>query len=418
MKRAWSFAVAAAAITGVAWSIAAYVADERSRIPASQFTQEFTINLRRPDIVSSLRYAPSGDFASDLVADSTLRDVVIPVKLRDLTPRMRAAWLDAVARYDDQMSRASGLMLDAIRERPGWPYHQSLLGQLVYTRDARRLSPDLVRRYQQWEVPLSAAATSAETDDSLWQSLALAYLQTWPDLHIVHERAAPAVLRRAFADADFVGSAFGNVIEILGGERAVNVLPDRAAPLREAFLHVARTGDLNLAWQISQRWERAEMREQAIDAGDIERIATREVPSQVALRCRIWVAHHADSLFAASSMPAATRVLQLWPADDSKEEDTLRRLVAGNRDLRCNPTSPSMNSISIRSQEDRTICGGVPLTLSLECSNSEIVELRQNDWILRRIMCAAGDRPSFPVASARAAYMLSSRVLARAKAGA
>lgn len=315
MSRAANVLLAMLCLAGAYASFAVYAEDRRARVAPSRFAEQYTMMLRRPDVVRSLDLAPSGDFASDLIADATLRDVVVPVQLSAVTPSVRAAWIDAVTRYDEQLSRAAELMLDAIAQRPGWPYHRTLLAQLVYTRDARSLSRDLVTHSTRWSVPLSSGARGAESDGSLWQSLALAYLQTWPDLGREHGANAAQVFRRAFADADFVRNAFLPLVAIVGKPAAMTLLPDSPAPLRAAFGQLETSGDLDGAWQVHQRWQAAEWRSRQRDLDRIERMTRRGDYFEVRRLCVLWTSAHSISDFDSPAARAQlARLLEVWPA--------------------------------------------------------------------------------------------------------
>jgi hypothetical protein len=295
-------------------SYATYAMDRSSRIPAQKFAKQYTMPLRRPEIVKSLEYAPSGDFATDLVADATLRDVAVPVNLSGLPADARAAWIDAVPKYDEQMTRATNLALDAIAGRPGWPYHSALLGQLVYTRQARSLSPDLVRNHALWSKPLHDAATNASTDDALWQSLALAQLQTWADLGRIHAKTAHPIFLHAFEDPEFVTNTFAQAVNTIGKETAFRALPDRAKPLWRALQEVGKGGDVLAAWAIHQRWDAAEWRERGEDLTAIEKHAARRDVEETRRLCVQWTSVH--SVWDYDSKEAhrqAARLLEMWP---------------------------------------------------------------------------------------------------------
>jgi hypothetical protein len=325
---------------GFAWaSYATYSMDHSSRIAEQRFAVQYAMPIRRPEIVKSLEYAPSGDFAADLVADATLQDVAGPVELADLSAQARAAWLDAVPKYDEQMAGAANLALDAIAARPGWPYHSSLLGQLFYLRQARSLSPDLVRKHDLWSKPLYIAATDAATDNSLWQSLAVAELQTWPELGNLHVKTALSVFRHAFEDPDFVASTFGPAVNALGKDAALQVLPDRAEPLHAALQVVGKGGDVLAAWSIHQRWDAAEWRERADDLAAIQVHAARGDIDETRGLCVRWMSVHSvwdyDSKVARAQNE---RLMEIWPVGkegrwtDDPRAQIVRYFLSGRTD--------------------------------------------------------------------------------------
>jgi hypothetical protein len=301
-------------LTGAVASYLVYQKDREHRAPVREFAAEYAMPLRRPDVANSLRYAPSADFAADLVADATLRDVLAPVNLNDVAPAVRAAWIDAVPRYDAQIRDAAGLTLDAIALRPGWPYHASLLGRLTFTADRRSFAPALVDDYQRWAKPLHAAATDAAADDSLWQFLALSYLQTWPDLGRNFERSAPAVFRRAFEDSNFVHHALTPAMDIIGGAATLSYLPESPRPLRTAWWQLSRAGDADSAWMIHRRWERAEWDARNADLRLIERASNRGDLERTRSLCYAWAyAHPAADYDSSAAHVQVIRVLELWP---------------------------------------------------------------------------------------------------------
>jgi hypothetical protein len=216
VKRASSILIAIVSAAATFASYVGYAQDRDARSALYKWSNRFNLSLRHPDVVDSLEYAPSADFGADLLTDVTLRDVAAPVDLTKLEPAVRIAWLDAVPRFDEQMRATVNIELVAIGERPGWPYHSALLGQVVYARDARAVSGDLVRRYNRWCKPLYIAAANAQSDETLWQALAISYIQTWPDLRVVHELTSRSVFVHAFSDVTFVRAALRPAITIVG----------------------------------------------------------------------------------------------------------------------------------------------------------------------------------------------------------
>lgn len=315
-----------------------FAKDRDARKPVEAFAQRFQMTLRRPAVAATLQYAPSADFATDLVADASLRDATVSVRLAGLTPEQRMAWLDAIGHIDEQLARAADLSLDAMTQRPGWPYHPALLGQLVYTRDARALSPSIVTQSNRWTVPLGVATTAASNDDLLWQFTALAYLQTWPDLGSQHRNATP-VFRRAFEDVDFVRATFASAVQIIGIDAAVNNLPDAPKPLWAAFNQLANAGDMDHAWRVHQRWDAAEWNRRAADLAAIEQAASRRDVGIVRAKCESWTRDHSVWDYDTPAAHAqAARLLELWPVSDSgkwsndERADVIRYFLSGRRE--------------------------------------------------------------------------------------
>jgi hypothetical protein len=315
-----------------------YALDRDQRKPVDAFAQKYTMTLRRPDVTTSLQYAPSADFAADLIADASLRDATMTVRLAGLTPEQRIAWLDAVGRLDEQLGNAADLTLDAMTRRPGWPYHAGLLGQLVYTRDARALSPSIVAQSNRWSVPLRIASSVASNDELLWQFTALAYLQTWPELSEQHRDATP-VFRRAFQDVDFVRATFSSATQIIGTDAAIDNLPESPKPLWAAFNQLANAGDIENAWRVHQEWDGAEWSQRATDLAEIEKAASKGDIAVVRALCETWTRNH--SVWDYDSPAAhkqAARLLELWPVSatgswpNDARADLIRYFMSGRRE--------------------------------------------------------------------------------------
>jgi hypothetical protein len=334
----------AAVVVAVSCGVLAFLAydahalDRDQRKPVDAFAQKYTMTLRRPDVTTTLQYAPSADFAADLLADASLRDATMTVRLAGLTPEQRIAWLDAVGRLDEQLGSAAGLALDAMTQRPGWPYHAGLLGQLVYTRDARALSPSIVTQSNRWSVPLRVATSVASNDTLLWQFTALAYLQTWPELGPHHQDATP-VFRRAFQDVDFVRATFSSAAQIIGTDAAIDNLPESPRPLWAAFNQLANAGDVEHAWRVHQEWDAAEWRQRAIDLAAIEKAASKSNLAIVRALCQTWTRNHSVWDYDSPAAHAqAARLLELWPVSESGKwandarADIIRYFISGRRE--------------------------------------------------------------------------------------
>jgi hypothetical protein len=316
-----------------------YAVDRDQRKPVDAFAQKYTMTLRRPDVTTSLQYAPSADFAADLIADASLRDATMTVRLAGLTPEQRIAWLDAVGRLDEQLGSAADLALDAMTQRPGWPYHAGLLGQLVYTRDARALSPSIVTQSNRWSVPLRIASSVALNDELLWQFTALAYLQTWPELSEQHRDATP-VFRRAFQDVDFVRATFSSATQIIGTDAAIDNLPESPKPLWAAFNQLANAGDIEHAWRVHQEWDVAEWKQRATDLAAIEKAAPKGDIGIVRALCETWTRNHSVWDYDSPAAHAqAARLLELWPVSatgkwsNDARADIIRYFISGRDDV-------------------------------------------------------------------------------------
>ncbi len=315
MRRVSNIALAVAAATALAASIAVFAHDRNTRVAPNAFANKYTFKQRRPEIIDSITLAATGAEAADLIADTAIRDAVEPVSLAGVDNEVRNAWLDLVPRTDGELKDASGLMLEAIKTNPGWPYHEALLGETVYTRHSRNLSPELVTKYEQWRIPLLAGAEAANVDDNLWQSLAVGYIQTWPDLGRIHVKTSRMVFHRAFEDPEFVTETFSLAIQTIGKQRAVAAVPDRAKPLWQAMQQLGKSGDVLTAWSVHQRWDAAEWRERGEDLAAIEKQSARGDLDEERRLCQLWTsAHSVWDYDSPAAHKQAARLLELWPA--------------------------------------------------------------------------------------------------------
>ncbi len=314
MRRAFDLLLALASAALLIPSVALYRADLAGRKPALDFVAKFNIETRRPDVAHTVGYAPTPDWAAEMIADAALRDAYEPVNLTDATPAFREAWINAAGHVDEELVFAKGALLDAVAVRPGWPFYQSLLGQTVFALESRAYSPDLVQKPATWSQPLLNAAHGAPGASSPWRSLAAAYLQTWPLLEKTHTATAGEVFTHAFADPDFVRIVFPDAARLLGTDRAIRFVPDAPQSLTAAFDYFAKANDVGHAWPLRQRWERAEWNARVSDLADIERHAKRGDVDDVRNLCDAWTSRHSvwDYDTPAAHQQAA-RILEVWP---------------------------------------------------------------------------------------------------------
>src|SRR5262249_35069457 len=297
---------------GVVVAIAAYREDLAARKPIEKHLRDFQVRERRPEVVTSVGYAPAADWAADIIADSANRDSYEPADLSNLTPERRAAWIRAMTFLSDELHSSRDLLLDAIRRRPGWPFHESLLGQVVFAADFRDANPELVSRSQRWSRPLLVAALAAPGATSVWQALAVAYVQTWPSIGSVHAPTSSLVFGNALADPDFVRVVFPTVAEVAGPDIATRDLPESAKPLLVASDYFAKKNEVDWAWSLRQRWERAEWVERVRDLDHIQRYWTRGDVDETRKACQRWLALHSVWDFDSRAAHAqALRVLTL-----------------------------------------------------------------------------------------------------------
>src|SRR5207253_10828369 len=127
--------------------------------------------------VETARYAPAGDLSFAPLVSAALDDATAPTRIAGLPPERRRLWILSVETLGDEIAGARELMLRAIAVRPGWAYHELMLGQLAYV-GARRAGLPIARR-ELWLAPLRAAAQAAPGDGGTWSSLAAALLEAW-----------------------------------------------------------------------------------------------------------------------------------------------------------------------------------------------------------------------------------------------
>src|SRR5688500_3708685 len=78
-------------------SVAVFGADLRSREPLEQFVRQFRFDIRRPEVAQSVALTPTFDVGADLIGDYAIADAIVPVKLRDVSPEARQAWIEMPA---------------------------------------------------------------------------------------------------------------------------------------------------------------------------------------------------------------------------------------------------------------------------------------------------------------------------------
>ncbi|HJT16004.1 MAG TPA: hypothetical protein VJ853_01375 [Thermoanaerobaculia bacterium] len=308
------------------------------------YLARFDVHERRPDVTRTVGYAPSADWTADIVADAALNDAYSPVDLSNVTPRARQSWIEAMTHLGDELHATRDLLLDAIARRPGWPFHESLLGQVVFAADSRDANPELTRRSAMWSEPLLDAAESAPAATSVWQSLAAAYVATWPELNETHLQTTPRVFRNAFSDPEFVHLMFPSAASVMGSQRALSYIPNSPQPLRVAFDFFASRNDIPAAAQLRQSWERAEREQRARDLAQIEQHAGRGDVEETRALIRQWLSKHSVWNFDDPAAHAeAQRIVELWPGGTVGRwttdpiADDVRYLQSRNGDFAAKP---------------------------------------------------------------------------------
>lgn len=130
-------------------------------------------------------------------------------------------------------SNAREVILGVIKKRPG-----SSLARLSLGRTAAMNGPTA-----RWARPLGLATSAAPGLDLAWNELGSRYLASWESLSPDERLEAEAVLRRAFANPDFLRAALPTAVETLGPERSIQTLPGDPATLRRAAQILQEAGD-------------------------------------------------------------------------------------------------------------------------------------------------------------------------------
>src|SRR5262249_54359140 len=127
---------------------------------------------------------------------------------------------------------------------------------------------------------------------------------------------------------------------VVGPQIATRDLPESSRPLLVASDYFAKQNDIDWAWSLRQRWERAEWTERVRDLDRIERYAARRDMSEVRTRCAQWLSIHSVWDFDSSAAHAqALRVLALWPGGSvgswrtDRFADVVQYLLSRNGDV-------------------------------------------------------------------------------------
>jgi hypothetical protein len=312
MNVAARIAAAIALVTLAIVAIVHYRHDEQKRDPVNAYAKRFKVEVRRPPHAKTIDYAPSADDAAEIAADVALQDAVAGVKLSDIEPEARQAWLDVIGDLDSELRAASGLLVGAVRQRPGWPYHKALLGEIEYTRARRAVK--LGANPAVWLTPLQSAMAAAPGDRSIATFAGSALADSWPFLDERDRAHATPVFAAALHDPAFVSNDYLNLVDFLGHAAVFKLLPEEAASLRAAIRAESEVADVEAAADLYARWQRAEMNERDKDLAAIEERAKLNDVTGQTRACQLWANRHSVFDFDdARGRKQAGRVLELWP---------------------------------------------------------------------------------------------------------
>ena len=322
-KPAWiRYAVSTAFLLLACASVVHFVQERRLLGPSERFVHEFSSNASASPVLRKMALDPSGDLAADDAVEAVLR---IP------QPDLRSRRTDAqpAARRERELRVARELMLQAIAQRPGWPRHRLLLGEVSLAAAGPAGSAE-VRRRELWERPLWQAATDAPGMEAVWVVLGTAYLESWPRLSTGSRAEGRLVLRRALVSSAFLSDHFPAIAAALGRNEAINLLPSAPYPIELASRALSEKGDLAGAALLSTRRDEAERKKRAGDLSYLEQRYRRGDRDALRSGCEEWVSKHPPrDLDDPAGRAQVARVLELWPGDDpgSFRDDPRGRLV-------------------------------------------------------------------------------------------
>jgi hypothetical protein len=301
--------LAATAIVLAVLAVVRYAGDRERRGAANRFMTGFDVPARHPDEAATLPLVPSADLGADVVGDVALSDALGSVHLADASPEMRQRVLRATERVGEEIDAARDITLDALAARPGWAEHWSVLGELAYA--AQRRSGG-ANDFRLWESPLQTSIDYFPGNDAAETFVSTAYLENWPDLPDAMRERAVAGFRQSLRDPGFASMAFPVLIEAVGVDRAISLLPQEGVTLRACFEALAKGGDITRAATLYQMWESAEWANRVKDLRELEhRAGMRDVERQRELASD-WLSRHSPVDFDTPAGRAQElRVLQL-----------------------------------------------------------------------------------------------------------
>jgi len=304
-------------------SVALYVHDSEERTPAFAFVRRFHVAERRPEYAETIRFVPAADLAGEVAGEVALQDALGTVSLSDLEPAQRQLWIDNLADLDREIESARALLLQSIRERPGWAYHRSLLGMIEYARARRRVqlgpAPD------RWLRPVELAMRLSPNDSMLATFAAEALLESWPHLEAIDAGRVNPIFHAALADPGFVSRHCTELVELLGHDAVWRLLPDAPQPLHAALQAEIDAGDVPAAAELNVRWERAEWQSRELDLREIQECLPRGDADCARSACRIWAQKHPVFYWdTRAGRRQAAAVLDSWPNEPGNWRNDLR----------------------------------------------------------------------------------------------
>ncbi len=286
--------------------------DGRLRGEAREFARRFTLDERRPDYAATARFAAAGDLAFSPLVSATLEDANSPTRIGGLPPELRRLWLESAEGLGDEIAAAREMMLRAIALRPGWPYHELMLGQVAYASGRRA---GAVGARERWLAPLFAAAAGAPGDDATSDALGAALIEAWSALSESERASASGTLRRAFEDVAFFERVFPAAVPVVGPRAAWRLVPEQPRALLVAQ-KIALSLDLPAAVALSKRWETVERARRKADLERAEDRFRRGDLHGLRSAVRNWMSVHSYGDFGDhQGLAEVARLIEIWPED-------------------------------------------------------------------------------------------------------
>ncbi len=265
----------------------------RSRV--DRFVAQAGLQRRRPLEVQSLQLEPAADLAAAAAVEVALQGT-------DASDPRPQPWL----------ATARKLLLVALIDRPGWPFHTHVLARLA-DREARIEGAGADPR--RWMTAWRAAASGAPRSEAIHSNWAQACLRQWPSLPPAWRAEALEAIRAGFRDPEFLAGHVGEAAAVLGDEATIRLLPDRAEALRAAAAAMANRS-LARATNLLESADRAEARDRRIALAGIEDLARRGERASLAEACRRFAtAFPAERFDDAEGRRQTARLLELWPSE-------------------------------------------------------------------------------------------------------
>jgi hypothetical protein len=308
--------IAAAALALALGSLAYYLRDRNERRPAERFVATFDVSARRPAEVATLELVPAADLAANVVADIALSDAFGVYQLEEASPELRARWLRAVESIDDELLAAREIAIDAAARRPGWALHWSMLGRLNYTWQRRHPLATASTELSQWYAPLRIGFLYGPGSDGTAAAFATATLERWPELPASARRESGPLFTRALVDPELASAALPMILEAVGRDEALALLPREPPTLRAAFGTLAQRNDIAGAVALYRLWEAAEWQARVRGIETLEeRARLHDVEGLRRMSIDWMVAHPASDFDTPAGRRQLLRVLQLTMND-------------------------------------------------------------------------------------------------------